>query len=223
MPYNRAEAEAGERQLAESKAQLYKFAAAVVWGGELVAEEDKLLENDNGTKVVLLGVSGVVSPGASAAVIRALMVGRHTAPSVPLPDLNGQRFPLCSPSKQRTKLVSKLHSFPAFRFLKPLLYDARQCVSLPPDLPGLPEVGEMSVGLVEAEREKGNTMKRGDKAIVPNSFGKWQSSSPRSRTMEKLDEPSEAAEEESLSNCTCPRKARSDRRCPPFPAFPLRP
>ncbi|KAK7123454.1 hypothetical protein R3I93_021775 [Phoxinus phoxinus] len=66
-------------------------------------------------------------------------------------------------------------------------------------------------------------MKRGDKAIVPNSFGKWQSGSPRSRTMEKPDEPSEAAEEESLSNCTCPRKARSDRRCPPFPASPLRP
>lgn len=108
-------------------------------GGELVAEEDKLLEHDNGTKVVLLGVSGVVSPGASAAVPSELLSG-HTAPSVPLPDLNGQRFPLCSPSKQRTKLVSKLHSFPAFRFLKPLLYDARQCVSLPPDLPGLPEV-----------------------------------------------------------------------------------
>ncbi|XP_016309047.1 uncharacterized protein LOC107663353 [Sinocyclocheilus anshuiensis] len=63
-----------------------------------------------------------------------------------------------------------------------------------------------------------NTMKRGDKAIVPNSFGKWQSSSPRSRTMEKPDEPSEAAEEASLSNCTCPRKARSDRRNLPSPA-----
>ncbi len=86
------------------------------------------------------GVARCQCACALRAVIRALMVVRHTAPSVPLDDLNEQRFPLCSPSKQRTKLVSKLHSFPAFRFLKPLLYDAWQCVWLLLDLPGLPEV-----------------------------------------------------------------------------------
>ncbi|KAK2870332.1 hypothetical protein Q8A67_024724 [Cirrhinus molitorella] len=42
---------------------------------KLVAEEDKLLEDDNGTKVVLLGVSGVVSPGASAPVPSELLSG----------------------------------------------------------------------------------------------------------------------------------------------------
>ncbi|KAM3866418.1 suppression of tumorigenicity 18 protein [Diretmus argenteus] len=50
-------------------------------------------------------------------------------------------------------------------------------------------------------REK--TMKGADKAIVAKSFGKWKSSSLRSRTMEKPDEPSEESKEESLSNCTC--------------------
>ncbi|XP_063741218.1 suppression of tumorigenicity 18 protein isoform X3 [Eleginops maclovinus] len=47
------------------------------------------------------------------------------------------------------------------------------------------------------------TMKGADKAIVAKSFGKWESSSLRSRTMEKPDEPSEESKEESLSNCTC--------------------
>lgn len=47
------------------------------------------------------------------------------------------------------------------------------------------------------------TMKGADKAIVAKSFGKWKSSSLRSRTMEKPDEPSEESEEESPSNCTC--------------------
>lgn len=47
------------------------------------------------------------------------------------------------------------------------------------------------------------TMKGADKAIVAKSFGKWKSSSLRSRTMEKPDEPSEESKEESLSNCTC--------------------
>nr|XP_019955363.1 PREDICTED: suppression of tumorigenicity 18 protein isoform X3 [Paralichthys olivaceus] len=46
-------------------------------------------------------------------------------------------------------------------------------------------------------------MKGADKAIVAKSFGKWKSSSLRSRTMEKPDEPSEESKEESLSNCTC--------------------
>ncbi|XP_069013634.1 suppression of tumorigenicity 18 protein isoform X2 [Embiotoca jacksoni] len=47
------------------------------------------------------------------------------------------------------------------------------------------------------------TMKGADKAIVAKSFRKWKSSSLRSRTMEKPDEPSEESKEESLSNCTC--------------------
>ncbi|XP_063076072.1 suppression of tumorigenicity 18 protein [Engraulis encrasicolus] len=50
------------------------------------------------------------------------------------------------------------------------------------------------------------TMKGADKAIVAKSFGKWQSSSQRSRTMEKPDEPREEGkeeEEESPSSCTC--------------------
>lgn len=46
-------------------------------------------------------------------------------------------------------------------------------------------------------------MKGADKAIVAKSFGKWQSSSLRPRTMEKPDELSEESKEESLSNCTC--------------------
>ncbi|KAL6489185.1 hypothetical protein MHYP_G00029260 [Metynnis hypsauchen] len=48
-----------------------------------------------------------------------------------------------------------------------------------------------------------NTMKAADKAIVAKSFGKWQSSSQRSRTMEKPDEPSEGTEEASCSSSTC--------------------
>lgn len=47
------------------------------------------------------------------------------------------------------------------------------------------------------------TMKGADKAIVAKSFGKWQSSSLRPRTMEKPDELSEESKEDSLSNCTC--------------------
>nr|XP_015812211.2 suppression of tumorigenicity 18 protein isoform X4 [Nothobranchius furzeri] len=47
------------------------------------------------------------------------------------------------------------------------------------------------------------TMKGADKAIVAKSFGKWKSSSLRSRTMEKPDEPSEESKEANLSNCTC--------------------
>lgn len=47
------------------------------------------------------------------------------------------------------------------------------------------------------------TMKGEDKAIVAKSSGKWKSSSLRSRTMEKPDEPSEERKEQSLSNCTC--------------------
>lgn len=73
--YNWAEAEAEERQLFESKARLYNFAVAEGRKKKLVAEEDKLLEDDNGTKVVLLGVSGVVSPGASALVPSELLSG----------------------------------------------------------------------------------------------------------------------------------------------------
>lgn len=42
---------------------------------KLVVEEDKLLEDDICTKVVLLGVSGVVSPGASALVPSELLSG----------------------------------------------------------------------------------------------------------------------------------------------------
>ncbi|XP_032422404.1 uncharacterized protein LOC116722287 isoform X2 [Xiphophorus hellerii] len=47
------------------------------------------------------------------------------------------------------------------------------------------------------------TMKGADKAIVAKSFGKWKSSSLRSRTMEKPDEPSEESKKANLSNCTC--------------------
>ncbi|KAM9718467.1 suppression of tumorigenicity 18 protein isoform 1-T1 [Menidia menidia] len=48
------------------------------------------------------------------------------------------------------------------------------------------------------------TMKGADKAIVAKSFGKWKSSSLRSRTMEKPDEPSEESKKTTnLSNCTC--------------------
>lgn len=47
------------------------------------------------------------------------------------------------------------------------------------------------------------TMKGADKAIVAKSFGKWNSSSLRSRTMEKPDEPSGESKEESLSKYTC--------------------
>ncbi|CAF98459.1 unnamed protein product [Tetraodon nigroviridis] len=47
------------------------------------------------------------------------------------------------------------------------------------------------------------TMKGADKAIVAKSFGKWKSSSLRSRTMEKPDEPSGERKEESLSKYTC--------------------
>lgn len=48
------------------------------------------------------------------------------------------------------------------------------------------------------------TMKGVDKAIVAKSFRKWKSSSLRSRTMEKPDEPSQESQgERSLSNCTC--------------------
>lgn len=47
------------------------------------------------------------------------------------------------------------------------------------------------------------TMKGADKAIVAKSFGKWKSSSLRSRTMEKPDEPSEESKQESLSKSTC--------------------
>lgn len=47
------------------------------------------------------------------------------------------------------------------------------------------------------------TMKGADKAIVAKSFGKWKSSSLRSRTMEKPDEPSGESKEESLSKYTC--------------------
>lgn len=46
-------------------------------------------------------------------------------------------------------------------------------------------------------------MKGADKAIVAKSFGKWKSGSPRSRTMEKPDEPSEESKEGSLSKYTC--------------------
>ncbi|KAM7379450.1 hypothetical protein PAMP_004999 [Pampus punctatissimus] len=46
-------------------------------------------------------------------------------------------------------------------------------------------------------------MKGADKAIVAKSFGKWKSSSLRSRTIEKPDEPSEESKEENLSNYTC--------------------
>lgn len=46
------------------------------------------------------------------------------------------------------------------------------------------------------------TMKGADKAIVAKSFGKWKSSSQRSRTMEKPDELSEESKE-NLSSCTC--------------------
>lgn len=46
-------------------------------------------------------------------------------------------------------------------------------------------------------------MKGADKAIVAKSFGKWKSSSLRSRTMEKPDEPSGESKEESLSKYTC--------------------
>ncbi|XP_030623514.1 suppression of tumorigenicity 18 protein [Chanos chanos] len=47
-------------------------------------------------------------------------------------------------------------------------------------------------------------MKGGDKAIVAKSFGKWQSSSQRSRTMEKPDESPEAGKVENHSSCTFP-------------------
>lgn len=47
------------------------------------------------------------------------------------------------------------------------------------------------------------TMKGADKAIVAKSFGKWKSSSLRSRTMEKPDEPSGESKGESLSKYTC--------------------
>lgn len=47
------------------------------------------------------------------------------------------------------------------------------------------------------------TMKGADKAIVAKSFGKWKSSSLRSRTMEKPDEPSEESKEASLPSFTC--------------------
>lgn len=53
-------------------------------GKKLVAEEDKLLEDVNGTKVVLLGVSGVVSPGASAPVPSELL-SRTRLPLFPWP------------------------------------------------------------------------------------------------------------------------------------------
>nr|XP_057924379.1 suppression of tumorigenicity 18 protein isoform X4 [Doryrhamphus excisus] len=47
------------------------------------------------------------------------------------------------------------------------------------------------------------TMKGADKAIVTKSFGKRESSSLRSRTMEKPDEPSEETKEEKPSKSTC--------------------
>ncbi|RVE61974.1 hypothetical protein OJAV_G00175970 [Oryzias javanicus] len=47
------------------------------------------------------------------------------------------------------------------------------------------------------------TMKGADKAIVAKCFGKWKSSSLRSRTMEKPDEPSEERQERSLPGDTC--------------------
>lgn len=54
------------------------------------------------------------------------------------------------------------------------------------------------------------TMKGADKAIVAKSFGIWKSSSQRSRTMEKPDEPPEESKEENLCSCTCesPRKGK---------------
>lgn len=54
------------------------------------------------------------------------------------------------------------------------------------------------------------TMKGADKAIVAKSFGKWESGSLRSRTVEKPDEPSEESKGENLSNCTCvaPRRGK---------------
>ncbi|XP_017578777.1 suppression of tumorigenicity 18 protein isoform X2 [Pygocentrus nattereri] len=55
-----------------------------------------------------------------------------------------------------------------------------------------------------------NTMKAADKAIVAKSFGKWQSSSQRSRTMEKPDEPSEGTEEASCSSSTCESPKKED-------------
>ncbi|XP_072536342.1 suppression of tumorigenicity 18 protein isoform X2 [Salminus brasiliensis] len=55
-----------------------------------------------------------------------------------------------------------------------------------------------------------NTMKAADKAIVAKSFGKWQSSSQRSRTMEKPDEPSEGREEASCSSSTCESPEKED-------------
>ncbi|XP_057712640.1 suppression of tumorigenicity 18 protein isoform X3 [Corythoichthys intestinalis] len=47
------------------------------------------------------------------------------------------------------------------------------------------------------------TMKGADKAIVAKSFGKWESGSLRSRTVEKPDEPSEENEDEKPSRSTC--------------------
>ncbi|KAL7874909.1 hypothetical protein SRHO_G00058790 [Serrasalmus rhombeus] len=63
-----------------------------------------------------------------------------------------------------------------------------------------------------------NTMKAADKAIVAKSFGKWQSSSQRSRTMEKPDEPSEGTEEASCSSSTCESPKKGKKR-PPQPLF----
>lgn len=46
------------------------------------------------------------------------------------------------------------------------------------------------------------TMKGADKAIVAKSFGKWESGSLRSRTVEKPDELSEESEHEKPSRST---------------------
>lgn len=46
------------------------------------------------------------------------------------------------------------------------------------------------------------------KAIVAKSFGKRQSSSRRSRTVEKPDEPSEGDDEAKLSSSTCELEAK---------------
>ncbi|XP_043989862.1 suppression of tumorigenicity 18 protein isoform X5 [Gambusia affinis] len=67
------------------------------------------------------------------------------------------------------------------------------------DLNGMLEVG----ALFQTTNQKEKTMKGADKAIVAKSFGKWKSSSLRSRTMEKPDEPSEESKKANLSNCTC--------------------
>ncbi|XP_077471988.1 uncharacterized protein LOC144086082 [Stigmatopora argus] len=66
------------------------------------------------------------------------------------------------------------------------------------------------------------TMKGADKAIVAKSFGKWESGSLRSRTVEKPDEPSEESDDEKPSRSTCedPQvgKKTADKRLAQFTA-----